>query len=155
MTIIGIASSGSAIAGYLFLQRWGVKYEQQMGTGLPLLSSRIRRIFLGEILILIGIIFMLGFGMTLGIFTIIGEIFVGSNLIRSGKLLELDTFPQMPSFVPEPSRPRENQEFPEFKEIQEPPSDKASYCPFCGAKLVSVSQDFCMKCGAHIPRPDI
>ena len=104
----------------------------------------------------------------LGIFTIIGEILVGSNLIRSGKLLELQTFPQQPQGFQggyrggfpgrqPPQRPQEPQEpYADLKQFRQPTKlipDKAYFCPSCGEKLESVSYDFCMKCGNAIPKP--
>ncbi|MBN2156664.1 MAG: zinc ribbon domain-containing protein [Candidatus Lokiarchaeota archaeon] len=164
--LLNFVVSGLAIAAYFFLQRWGTVYEQQMGVSLPLLSSRFRRLMIGEFLVLLGIIFnfssliisdpttMGAIGGYLGVFTIFGEILVAINLIKAGKILELNTLPQTQLF---PSREldqsSEYPEYPEYKPPQRLFPDKAYFCPSCGAKLESESQDFCMRCGKPIPHP--
>jgi hypothetical protein len=165
MAWIGLALSivgpGCSIAAFIFMYKWGQFYEQQMGAGLPILSSRLRRIIIGEIFVFSGMIFNLfslqlgSVGSYMGVFTIIGEIMVGTNLIRSGKILRLDAFPQ--SQVYTPGQPRVQtpvyQEYPKYVAPQKLIPDKAYFCPSCGAKLESESQDFCMKCGNPIPKP--
>jgi hypothetical protein len=167
LVIIGIvlilSSHGIAIAGYYLLKNWGVIYERQMGSQFPLLSSRFRRMYIGEILIVAGNLAVAVTGF-LGVLVIFGEIFVGFNLIRAGRLLMLDTFPQSPvgmgymgrSFHPSQS-PQTQKHYPDEYSYQPPQKlipDKAYFCPSCGAQLVSESQDFCMKCGNHIPKPN-
>jgi hypothetical protein len=161
--IFVLGSHGVAIGAYFLLKNWGVMYERQMGSQLPILSMRFRRMFIGEILIISGnlAVFLVDF---LSILIIFGEIFIGINLIRAGKLLMLDTFPQTPSGMGymgnrfQPSQPaRAKQHYPEEYNYQQPQKlipDKAYFCPSCGAQLVSESQDFCMKCGKPIPKPD-
>jgi hypothetical protein len=169
--ILNLGISGLAIAGYYKLNPWSVLYEQEMGAAFPILSSRIRRVFLGEILVLSGIVVnlfsiiislvmdgvLISGGFSLGLFTLVGEILVGSNLVRSGKLLELETFPQQPNMFYGGQRPPQQPQSinPEFQ--YQPPQklipDEAFFCPSCGSKLESVSQDFCMKCGKKI-HPD-
>jgi len=161
--ILNLAIPSLAIPGYMFMGRWSMVYEQQMGASFPILSSRVRRLMIGEILVLSGTVSSLfsilsGSIGTIGdffaIFTIIGEIFVGSNLIRSGKLLELDTLPQVSSFPSEQPRTPTNQEYPEYKQPERLIPDEIYYCPSCGAKLESESQDFCIKCGRSIPKSE-
>ncbi|MHA1112033.1 MAG: zinc ribbon domain-containing protein [Promethearchaeota archaeon] len=162
--VLEIAIPGASITGYLFMQRWGVMYEQQMGSRYPILSSRIRRLMIGEILIITGLIssllslFVASFVST-GLFVTIGEVLVALNLLKAGKILESGSFQQAPppqfGRFGQPQRPRpvQQQEYPEYRPPHKLIPDKAYFCPSCGEMLVSESADFCMKCGKPIPKP--
>ncbi|TFG18557.1 MAG: zinc ribbon domain-containing protein [Promethearchaeota archaeon] len=168
--ILNIAIPALSIAGYVFMRPWSIAYEQQMGSSYPILSSRIRRLFLGEILVLSGLFFtlfsvILGeifvLGSFLGAFSLVGEVLVILNLMKAGKLLTLETFPQIQGSSPfgqqfrppQGPAPRHQQEYPEYRPPQKLIPDKAYFCPSCGAVLVSETADFCMKCGKPIPKP--
>lgn len=170
--VLNLAIPGLAIAGWVFLRPWSISYEQQMGSNYPILSSRIRRLLIGEILVASGLLFTLfsgflsdsGFGSMLSVFSLIGEILVIINLLKAGKLLMLEAFPQVQGRSPfgQPFRPPQRppfrqqppqKEYPEYRAPQKLIPDKAFFCPSCGAMLVSESADFCMKCGKPIPKP--
>jgi len=170
VVILNVVVPALSIAGYIYLRPWSISYEQQMGSNYPILSSRIRRLFIGEILVLSGLLIslfsiFLGGATTIGgflsVFSIVGEVLVILNLLKAGKLFMLESFPQMQGSSPfgQQFRPRQRppqnqqQEYPEYRPPQKLIPDKAFFCPSCGAMLVSESADFCMKCGKPIPKP--
>lgn len=166
--LMELAIPGASIAGYLFFQRWSVMYEQQMGAGFPILSPRMRRLMIGEILIITGLLssllsMLVPNFLATGLFVTIGDVLVALNLLKAGKLLQLDSLPQTSygqfgrfgqrQGPPPRSQPVQQQEYPVYRPPQKLIPDKAFFCPSCGAILVSESADFCMKCGKPIPKP--
>jgi hypothetical protein len=158
---------GLALVSYIYFQRWSREYERDMGSNYPVLSARVRRIMIGEGIVVLGLIFEI-FGISdglsvlgvLGVLTTVGEIIVGINLIRVGKLFMMENLPQIELYQqqqssPEPRYPKtKEEEIPEYRPPQRLIPEKAFFCPSCGAKLEAESLDFCMKCGKPIPKPE-